>query len=68
MKIITISGALLIVLAVAQASAPKVFPFLPLGGSTIAEMGIIFGMAVAMSSILGTMGAKDGKNKNHDNS
>jgi hypothetical protein len=66
MKIITISGALLIILAVAYAIAPNALPVLPLGGSTISEMGIVFGLAIALSTILEIIGARNGQNKNHD--
>jgi len=51
MKFIVIGGVVLILLAVAKGLLPAVFVFLPLGGSTIAEMGIVFGAAVAAATV-----------------
>jgi len=52
MQFILLAGAVLILLTAAKATAPDIFFFLPLGGSTISEMGIIFGVAVAATTIL----------------
>lgn len=51
MKPILVGGAILLLLPVANAIAPDIFFFLPLGGSTIAEIGIVLGTCVAMVSI-----------------
>ncbi|MBL4746189.1 MAG: hypothetical protein JKY08_07450 [Flavobacteriaceae bacterium] len=51
MKYIIIGGAILLLLAVIKGLLGSVAFFLPLGGSTIAEMGIVFGFAVAISAI-----------------
>lgn len=53
MKFIAIGGVALLLLAVAKGLLPDVFHFLPLGGSTVAEMGIVFGVAVAAATING---------------
>ncbi|WP_373355608.1 hypothetical protein [Pseudoroseicyclus sp. CXY001] len=52
-KFIAIAGVALLLLAVAKGLLPKVFHFLPLGGSTVAEMGIVFGLAVAAATLDG---------------
>ncbi len=52
MQFILIAGAVLVLLTAAKAIAPNTFFFLPLGGSNISEMGIIFGVAVATTTIL----------------
>ena len=62
MKTIAIGGVVLILLAVAHAALPGVFHFLPLGGSTIAEMGIVFGLSIALATITEIRRFKDGKN------
>jgi hypothetical protein len=51
MRFIVIGSVVLLLLAVAKGLLPTVFHFLPLGGSTVAEMGIIFGLAVAAAAI-----------------
>ncbi|UWQ77945.1 hypothetical protein K3725_11515 [Leisingera sp. S132] len=51
MKFIAIGGVVLLLLAVAKGLLPDVFHFLPLGGSTVAEMGVVFGVAVAAAAI-----------------
>ena len=51
MKFIAIGGVVLILLAVVKGLFPTAVHFLPLGGSTIAEMGIVFGIAVAIATI-----------------
>jgi len=51
MKIIAIGGVVLLLLAVAKGLLPNLLFFLPLGGSSIAEMGIVFGVAIAAATI-----------------
>jgi hypothetical protein len=51
MRFIVIGSVVLLLLAVAKGLLPTVFHFLPLGGSTVAEMGIILGLAVAAAAI-----------------
>jgi hypothetical protein len=51
MKFIVVGGVVLILLSVAKGLLPNVFGFLPLGGSAIAEMGIVFGLAVSAATI-----------------
>lgn len=51
MQYIAIGGVALLLLAVAKGLLPTVFHFLPLGGSTVAEMGIVFGVAVSAAVI-----------------
>jgi hypothetical protein len=51
MKSITIGGIILIILNVAKAALPNLCFFLPLGGSTIAEMGIVLGLASAIAMV-----------------
>jgi hypothetical protein len=51
MRFITIGSVALLLLAVAKGLLPDVFHFLPLGGSTMTEMGIVFGLAVAAATI-----------------
>ncbi|WP_406737101.1 hypothetical protein [Thioclava sp. GXIMD4215] len=48
---IAIASVMLLLLAVAKGLFPNVFYFLPLGGSTVSEMGIVFGLAVAVATI-----------------
>jgi hypothetical protein len=52
MKLIVVGSAALMLLTIAQASLPRVFFFLPLGGSAIAEMGIVLGASVAVATIV----------------
>lgn len=52
MKIIVFSGAILSILTVAEAAIPLWFWFLPLGGNAIGQMGIVLGLAVAISTIV----------------
>lgn len=59
MKFIAIGGIALLLLAVANALLPKFFYFLPLGGSTIAEMGIVFGLAIAAQTVEALRQPKD---------
>ncbi|MGR3599162.1 MAG: hypothetical protein ACU0FH_01975 [Heliomarina sp.] len=51
MKFITLVGVALLLLAVVKGLFPDLFHFLPLGGSTVAEMGIVLGIAVAAAAI-----------------
>ena len=51
MKYIVCGGVALLVLSVAKGLLPDFLLFLPLGGSTISEMGIVFGLAVAAATI-----------------
>ena len=51
MKFIIIGGVAMIILTVAKGLLPALLFFLPLGGSTIAEMGIVFGIAVAATTL-----------------
>lgn len=52
MKFIVFGSALLIMFTAAAAIAPRVFFFLPLGGSPVAEMGIVLGLAAAAATTL----------------
>ena len=51
MKLIALGGVVLLLLAVAKGLAPRFFFFLPLGGSSIAEAGIVYGIAIAAATI-----------------
>lgn len=51
MRFIGIGGVALLLLAVAKGLLPDVLHFLPLGGSTIAEIGIVLGLSVAVATI-----------------
>jgi len=51
MKFIAFGCVTLLLLAVVKGLLPQVFHFLPLGGSTVAEMGIVLGVAVAAANI-----------------
>lgn len=51
MNYIVAGGAVLLLLTAAKGLFPTSLHFLPLGGSTIAEMGIVFGIAVAAATI-----------------
>ncbi|NKX73954.1 hypothetical protein HGG73_07225 [Rhodobacteraceae bacterium R_SAG3] len=51
MKFIALGGVALLLLAVAKGLGPGLFHFLPLGGSTVSEMGIVFGLAVAAAAL-----------------
>ena len=52
MKLVLLSGAVLTLLTVAEAAMPQSASFLPIGGSSISQMGIILGTAVATSTII----------------
>ena len=56
MNILGIAGAVLLLLTVTKAVSPGRFRFLPLGGSSISEVGIVFGSAVAIIAILQAVG------------
>jgi len=51
MKIIAFGGVVLLLLAVAKGLFPSTLIYLPLGGSTISEIGIVFGISVALATI-----------------
>lgn len=51
MKPLLFGSSILLLLPVAKAIAPDFFPFLPLGDSTIAEVGIVLGVTVAYVTI-----------------
>lgn len=51
-------GAALLLMTVAHAVLPNVFLFLPLGGSSISEMGIVLGTCVAAATIAETAKGK----------
>ena len=51
MKFMVIGSVVLLILAVAKGLLPNVLHFLPLGGSTVAEMGIVFGIAVSAAML-----------------
>ena len=48
-----LAGAVLTLMTVAEAAAPLWFWYLPLGGSPIAQMGIVLGLALASTVIAG---------------
>ncbi|WP_269584228.1 hypothetical protein [Roseibium sp. Sym1] len=62
MKTIIFGGAILMLLTVAKAVFPLELHFLPLGGSAIAEMGVVLGISVAITTIAGLMRDRDDKN------
>jgi hypothetical protein len=69
MKPIILGSAILLLLPVAHALAPNYLFFLPLGGSTISEMGIVLGLCVAVSAIQRLLDeANDKKNADNDHS
>lgn len=51
MRTIAVCGVILLLLAVAKGLLPDSLHFLPLGGSTTAEMGIVFGISVAVATV-----------------
>lgn len=62
MKFILLGGAILTILTVAEAAIPHFFWFLPIGDSAIAQMGIVLGLAAALSAIVDLWRGKDEKN------
>ena len=58
MKIIVLGSVFLTLTSAAKAVAPEYFYFLPLGGSSIAEAGIILSVAVCISTLIETFGNK----------
>ncbi len=52
MKFVLIGSAIVTLLTVAAAATPWVFPFLPLGGSPIAETGIVFGVCFSVATVI----------------
>lgn len=68
MKFIAVGGVSLLLLSVAKGLFPNLLGFLPLGGSSIAELGIVFGLAVAAETISDLRSEKsDGKAPHHHN-
>ncbi|KAE9628859.1 hypothetical protein [Parasedimentitalea maritima] len=52
MEIVAIGSALLLLLAALKALAPTRMSFLPLGGTTISEIGIVFAVCVALTTLM----------------
>jgi hypothetical protein len=68
MKFIAIGGVVLLLLSVAKGLFPIALYFLPLGGSSIAEMGIVLGLATAVATIADMKkGKSDAKASDHHN-
>ncbi len=59
MRIIELGGVVVLLLAVAKALFPDTFVMLPLGGSNIAEVGIVFGIAIACAKLAELSSGKD---------
>ena len=51
MQFIVFGGVLSLVLTVAKGLFPTQLSFLPLGGSSISELGIVLGLAVAAATL-----------------
>lgn len=51
LEIVTYGSALLLFLAAMKALAPDWLPFLPLGGSAISEIGIVFAVCIGLTSL-----------------
>ena len=62
MKLILFGGAILTLMTVAEAALPSFVWFLPLGGSPIAQLGIVFGTAVALSALFELLRGKNDEN------
>lgn len=60
MKPIILGGVTLTLLSAAAAAAPATFPFLPLGGSSIAEMGVVLGVSAAVATVIDLFGSGRG--------
>ena len=58
MRSLTFGCAVLLVLSAAQAALPRFFDFLPLGGSPIAETGIVLSMSLAIGTIIDLIGRR----------
>ena len=54
MKIIILGSVFLTLTSAAKAMAPTYLYFLPLGGSSIAESGIVLSIAVCISTLMDT--------------
>jgi len=54
-KVFTIAGALLVLLEVCGAVTKKTARFLPLGGSHIVQLGIVFGSAFVIYELMSVM-------------
>ncbi|MAX73612.1 MAG: hypothetical protein CMH66_08080 [Nioella sp.] len=52
MKFILVGSAIVTLLTVAAAVAPWTFPFLPLGGSPISEIGVVFGVCFSVATVI----------------
>ena len=59
MRILGVAGGIQLLLTVSKAISPQSFYFLPLGGSTIAELGIVLGVAVAVIVFLQAIRGQD---------
>ena len=53
---VRLSGAILILLVIARAASKTAAQYLPLGGSEIAQMAIVFGAGFAASEIVSMLG------------
>lgn len=51
-KVIRLSGVLLILLVIAEAASNYAAMFLPLGGSQLIQMAIVFGLGFAASELI----------------
>lgn len=58
MKLIVFGSALTILMPAAKAAFPSYLFFLPIGGSEIAETGIILSVVVAIATLVDTFGSK----------
>ena len=68
MKYIILGGAILIFLTVMKGLFPNTLEFLPLGGSSVSEMGIVFGLAVAVTTLAELWkGKENGEASDHRN-
>jgi hypothetical protein len=59
MKTIVFGSVVLLFCTVSKALAPTYFEFLPLGGSSIAETGIVLGLAVGVATLKDTFWNKN---------
>lgn len=58
MKPIVFGSVLIMLTSAAKAAFPSYLSFLPIGGSVIAETGIILSIAVAVATLMDTFGKK----------
>jgi hypothetical protein len=54
-KIFTLAGAVLVLLEVSGSITTKTAPFLPIGGSHIAQMAIVFGLAFVVYEVMSVL-------------